>query len=53
MDFTTGAPNEEALSQLIESLVMYIAREGLTASGTEAEAVSGRETEAKVSTERF
>ncbi len=29
MDFTTGSPNEEALSQLIESLIMFIIREGL------------------------
>ncbi|APU89260.1 hypothetical protein Rctr41k_49 [Virus Rctr41k] len=24
MDFTTGAPNQEALSQLIESLIQFI-----------------------------
>jgi hypothetical protein len=44
MDFTTGSPSEEALSQLIESLINFIVREGLyeslTAPGTESEAVS-------------
>jgi hypothetical protein len=29
MDFTTGEPSEEALSQLIKSLVEFIEREGL------------------------
>jgi len=45
MDFTTGAPSEEALASLIESFVNFIVREGLyvndlTAPGTESEAVS-------------
>lgn len=48
MDFTTGAPSQEALSQLIESLTFFIIREGLyendlTAPGTDSEAVSWTE----------
>jgi hypothetical protein len=32
MDFTTGEPSEEALSQLIKSLIEFLEREGLVAS---------------------
>lgn len=39
MDFTTGEPSEEALSQLIKSLIEFIILEGLTAPRAE-EAVS-------------
>lgn len=40
MDFTTGEPSEEALSQLIQSLIEFIEKQGLTAPALELEAVS-------------
>ncbi len=39
MDFTTGTPSEEALSQLIKSLVEFILLEELTAPRADLEAV--------------
>jgi len=40
MDFTTGTPSEEALSQLIKSLIEFVLKEGLTVPEAEG-TVSG------------
>jgi len=42
MDFTTGTPSQEALSQLIKSLIEFMLEDELTAPALELEAVNER-----------
>lgn len=46
MDFATGTPSEEALSQLIKSLIEFLEEEKLAAPIAELEAANADEEEA-------